>query len=281
MPDLPKIGLAEILGEARLFGEYLRFSGDSLTSPRRQPDSNPNWRPTLLIPGFLAGDASLYPLGSRLRSEGHQVYYAGIWMNADCPARTLERIRKRVHELSLQSNRKVIVIGHSLGGIYARELARREPQLVERIILLGSPVKHSLGNTSPILRPFVAAMRMMHGECMKSVSESCKDCGLDLPQAAPEVPETCIYTKTDGIVEWHSCIDEGPMVECIEVDSSHCGLPLNLKAWNEIRKRLAQPAQEAYPKYQEAARERAVPPRTPHRTRPSHLKLVARKDTAA
>ncbi len=182
----------------------------------------------------MASDASLYPLGARLRSQGHQVFYAGIWMNADCPAKTLERLRKRIHEVSLQTGRKVAIIGHSLGGIYARELARMEPTLVEQVFLLGSPVKHALGNTTPLLRPLVAAMRFMHRGCMEGVTEACATCGLDLPQGAPDVPETCIYTKTDGIVEWHSCIDEGPLVECIEVDSSHCGIPLNLKTWDAI-----------------------------------------------
>ena len=218
----------EILGEARFLGEYLRFRGDKALD--REQTSNPDWRPVLLIPGFMAGDASLYPLGSRLRAQRHRVFYAGIWMNADCPAKTLERLRKRIHEVSLQSGRKIAIIGHSLGGIYARELARMEPGLVEQVFLLGSPVKHALGNTTPYLRPLVAAMRFMHAHCMEDVSAPCKTCGLDLPETAPEVPETCIYTKSDGIVEWHSCIDEGPQVECVEIDSSHCGIPLNPSA---------------------------------------------------
>jgi triacylglycerol lipase len=281
MLEFPTIGFSEILGEARLVGEYFRFKGDSMKPAPHK--SHLDWRPILLIPGFMAGDASLYPLGSRLRSEGHQVFYAGIWINADCPAKTLERLSKRIHEVSLQTGRKVVVIGHSLGGIYARELARRDADLVEQVFLLGSPVKHALGNTTPLLRPFVAAMRLMHGQCMDSVSESCKRCGLDLPQGAPEVPETCIYTKTDGIVEWHSCLDEGPLVENVEVDSSHCGIPLNLKTWDEIRARLSRPVQEAHPirAAETATRSHALPPRTPHRTRESHLKLVRRKDTAA
>src|ERR1700722_1064309 len=133
MVEFPKIGFSEILGEARFLGEYLRFRGDSIATGTRKPDAN--WRPILLIPGFMAGDASLYPLGSRLRSQGHRVYYAGIWMNADCPAKTLERLRKRIHEISLQSGRKVAIIGHSLGGIYARELARMEPDLVQPAFL--------------------------------------------------------------------------------------------------------------------------------------------------
>jgi hypothetical protein len=281
MLEFPKIGFAQILGETRLLAEYLRFRGDSIANPAAK--SNSDWRPVLLIPGFMASDATLYPLGARLRSQGHRVFYAGIWMNADCPAKTLDRLSERIHEISFQTGRKVAIIGHSLGGIYARELARREPDLVEQVFLLGSPVKHALGNTTPYLRPLVAAMRFMHRGCMDGVSEACATCGLDLPQDAPDLPETCIYTKTDGIVEWHSCIDDGPQVECVEVDSSHCGIPLNLKTWDEISKRLSLPAQEAYAMNttDAAPRSHALPPRTPHVTRASHLKLVGRKDNAA
>ena len=225
MLQFPKLGFTEILGEARFLGEYLRFRGDTMrpnstASDRDRRINSENSRPILLIPGFMAGDASLYPLGARLRSEGHNVFYGGIWMNADCPSKTLKRLQERLHQVSIQTGKKVILIGHSLGGIYARELARRDPEMVERAFLLGSPVKHALGNTTPYLRPFVAAMRLMHGRCMEKDGAPCDSCGFDLPEEAPNVPETCIYTKSDGIVEWHSCIDTGPQVECIEVDSS-------------------------------------------------------------
>lgn len=281
MLEFPKLGFSEILGEVRFFGEFLRFRGDSLLDGDRK--SHANWRPVLLIPGFMAADASLYPLGARLRSQGHRVFYAGIWMNADCPAKTLARLQKRLHEISLETGRKVAIVGHSLGGVYARELARTEPHLVERTFLLGSPVKHTLGNTTPYLVPFVAAMRFLHGKCLENVTEACNSCGLDLPENAPDVPETCIYTKSDGIVEWRSCIDEGPQVESVEVNSSHCGIPLNLKTWKEISERLSRPLPDARAlrAVATAVRPLAVAPRTPHRTRSSHLTLVARRDDAA
>jgi triacylglycerol lipase len=279
--QVPIPGLSEILGEARVFGEYLRFRGDAALDGDRSRHAN--WRPILLIPGFMAGDASLFPLGARLRSQGHRVFYAGIWMNADCPAKTLERLRARIRKVSLQTGRKVAVIGHSLGGVYARELARMEPDRVERIFLLGSPVTHTLGSTTPLLRPFVAAMRYLHGRCLEDVSAPCKTCGLDLPEGALDVAETCIYTKSDGIVEWQSCLDEGPQVECIEVDSSHCGIPLNSKTWQAISARLEGVVLEARPMRSVAIGDRApaVAPRTPHRIRPSHLKLVASDGNAA
>jgi hypothetical protein len=119
---------------------------------------------------------------------------------------------------------------------------------------------------------------------MEDVSAPCGTCGLDMPEAAPDVPEICIYTRSDGIVEWHSCIDEGPKVECIEVNSSHCGIPLNPKTWNAISARLSGIAPEAYPLHSVAIPERshgATAARTSHRTRRSYLRLVARKGDAA
>ena len=280
MQETRKIGFSEILGEVRIFGEYLRFRGDTVFDRARV--IRDDWRPILLIPGFMAGDASLSPLGARLRSQGHRVFYAGIWMNADCPAKTLGRLRDRVHQISLQTGRKVVIIGHSLGGLYARELARMESDLVEQVFLLGSPVRHTPENTTPYLRPLVAAIRLIHRECMEGLSQSCKTCGLGLSDTPPDVPETCVYTKSDGVVEWHSCIEDGPKVECVEVDSSHCGIPLNPKTWQAISSRLVGIAPEAHPlPWKSVERSRAVAPRTPHRTRASYPGLTSGKGNAA
>src|SRR5882724_8943103 len=105
MLNIPRLGYTDILGEARVLGEYLRFRGDEMVEDHRAATSG-NWRPVLLIPGFLAGDATLYPLGARLRAHGHRVYYSGIWMNADCPRKTLDRLDKRLHDISLMTGRK-------------------------------------------------------------------------------------------------------------------------------------------------------------------------------
>lgn len=258
-PQTP--GLAEMIRESRILGEYLRFSGDMMVSRNARKVSE-DWRPVLLIPGFLASDATLYPLGTRLRSVGHRVFYAGIWINADCPAKTLDRIQKRVHEVAAQTGRKVALIGHSLGGVYARETARREPELIERAFLLGSPVRHA-GNPTTYLRPLIAAMRMMHARCVAGIATPCPECGMDLPHDPPPVPETIIYTRSDGVVPWQSCIEQGPRIELVEVDSSHCGIPLSLKTWETISERLSsrlprdsQQAPRQYAKPQRFARGR-------------------------
>jgi triacylglycerol lipase len=91
----------------------------------------------MLIPGFMAGDASLYPLA--LRGMGQRVFFAGIWSNVDCPRQTMERLSRALEAAFDTDGRKLMLVGHSLGGIYARELTRRFPQMVERTILLGDP----------------------------------------------------------------------------------------------------------------------------------------------
>jgi len=188
----------------------------------------------VLIPGFLAGDASLVPLGSRLRELGYQVFFSGIWCNFDCPLHTMARLEKVLRKAHRVTNAKVTLIGHSLGGIYARELAERFPDLVERAILLGSPLKDPIGNSSAILRWLA---EFLHSRCPGRVGPS-EATEVSLSADPPHVPETVIYSKADGVVQWQSCIESGPQVEAIEVPSSHCGLLYSPETFEIIAPRL-------------------------------------------
>ncbi len=93
-----------------------------------RPEPQSDVSKVLLIPGFMAGDASLYPLAMALRGMGHRVFFAGIWVNVDCPRETIGRLSRVLEGAFRSDHRKVVVVGHSLGGIYARELARRFPR---------------------------------------------------------------------------------------------------------------------------------------------------------
>jgi triacylglycerol lipase len=98
-------------------------------------------RPVLLIPGFLAGDASLATMTGWLRRRGHRTRRAGIRFNVDCSTRALEALEARLEDLVRAQRAPVAVIGQSRGGTLARALAVRRPDLVGTVIALGSDRK--------------------------------------------------------------------------------------------------------------------------------------------
>src|ERR1700752_431710 len=115
---------------------------------RTNPSARSHGRAVLHILGFLSGDYSLIPLADRLEGLGYRIFFSGIWYNVDCPVHALPRLEKVLREANYRTHAKVALIGHSLGGIYARDLACRFPHLVERAILLGSPVKDPLESSN-------------------------------------------------------------------------------------------------------------------------------------
>ena len=190
--------------------------------------------PVLVLPGFTAGDRSTEPMRWFLRGQGYYVHGWHLGRNVGPTRRIMTGIDARLFELHERHDRTVSIIGWSLGGIYARELARRHPHMVRQVITLGTPFRLIEGDHSaaePIwqqLEPYfveeLSAMRM---------PEEHK------PRLA--VPSTAIYTRTDGIVRWHTCIEaEGPQRENIEVHGSHSGLGVNPAALIAIADRLGQ-----------------------------------------
>src|SRR5579864_633064 len=132
------LNLMDLFQEFRVVREVAQFAQRAWTWPIAQRADRA--RSILLIPGFLAGDATLYPFANWLRSRGHQVFFSGILANTDCPRRVIDRLTNIVLERCARAGEKLVVIGHSLGGIYARELGRRLPECIEQVILLGSPI---------------------------------------------------------------------------------------------------------------------------------------------
>jgi hypothetical protein len=228
-------GFADLFSENRFFSEFLTFTLYGLFH-RLLPNLRCRGRAVLLIPGFLAGDLSLGPLAGRLRELGCRVFFSGIWCNVDCPIHTLPRLEKALQKANCETGGRVTLIGHSLGGIYAHELAWKFPDLVERVILLGSPVKDPLESSNTFLSP---PFELAHRRCAYEFAKSTGVRELNLTPGPPHVPETLVYSKSDGIVQWQNCIEAGPNVEAIEVPSSHLGLPYSPEVFAIIAERLA------------------------------------------
>lgn len=220
------LNFLDLLQEFKAVGEFARFAGSAWTWRMTPRSGRP--RPVLLIPGFLAGDATLYPFANWLRGRGHQVFFSGILANTDCPRRAIQRLERILRDLHERYGEKLVVIGHSLGGIYARELARRMPECVEQTVLLGTPIHEPERHAHPFVKLLATFTMRLHEGTRGCPGGLNNICGVHSKATPPDVPETIIFSKSDGVVDWVSCLESAPNVRTFEVDSTHCGLPYNL-----------------------------------------------------
>lgn len=235
-------GAFDILGELRAPLEALAFPFRARRHPWPRCKKGEG-KTVMLIPGFMAPDLSLTPMGRFCRWLGHHVEFGGIWQNARCPRATIEQLTARLQEISDRDGTQVVVIGQSLGGIYARELAWRDPKRIERVITLGSPINAPRESCHRAVRAVADSMARLRGRREGCLTESCS-CGLEFaPRRTQNVPVTVVYSRTDGIVHWESCIDRSgsTQVEHVEVMGSHTGMAVNSDVFRIVADRLALP----------------------------------------
>lgn len=186
----------------------------------------------VVFPGLSANDGSTIPLRRYLDSLGYQTSGWEQGFNFGPRAGVLETARTGVRRAFESSGRKVSLIGWSLGGVYARELAKELPQMVRGVITLGTPFAGSHRSTN--------AWRIYELASGRKVEREVEN--YDLP-AAPPVPTTSIYSRSDGIVAWQGSVQKpspvNPQTENVEVIASHVGLGLNPSAWWAVADRLA------------------------------------------
>lgn len=189
--------------------------------------------PVLVLPGLGAGDASTKPLRSLLAAVGYDVHGWGLGCNVGPTGRIIEGLDALLGTIRDRSGEPVRVIGQSLGGFLARELARRHPDGVDRIITLGSPVRI----TSP-------RQSRAHGLYDRYASRHLPEYVFERWTKAPQpaVPATSVYSRSDGVVRWEACrYPDGPLTENIEVHASHCGMGAHPAAVYAVLDRLAAP----------------------------------------
>ena len=155
--------------------------------------------PVLVIPGLMAGDDSTLPLRKYLEGRGYEVRGWGLGLSRGLRERVQERMLDLVREFSDLHGRKISIVGWSLGGIYARELAKMLPDRVRSVISLGSPFGGSPKSTN--------AWRVYE----LASGQSADDAQDDAVSAAPSVPTSAIYSRTDGICAWQGCVEKPPL----------------------------------------------------------------------
>ena len=197
------------------------FRGQGVTDGRGQP--------VMLLPGLLAGDDSLRLMARWLKGTGHHPSRAGIRSNVACSAAAIERLEARLERLVERQGRRAAIVGHSRGGSFAKVLARRRPELVAGIVLLGCPqadpfaihplVRAQIETIATLGRfgmPGLFSHGCLDGECCASFWE-------DFQARVPRgVGHVSVYSRSDGIVRWGSCLD--PSSHEVEVESSHIGM---------------------------------------------------------
>ena len=224
----PPIGL--------LFTEPLRALLDACSGAAgRLAPVQGDGHPVIVYPGLGAGPLTTSQLRSHLRSCNFDVHDWELGVNTgpdgDMDA-WLPTLVERVRALHALHGRKVSLVGWSLGGIYAREIAKCCPEAVRQVITLATPHRsvHGANHAGTLFK-------MMGGD----TSQVTPELEAQLAQRPP-VPITSIYSKSDGLVCWRGCLEEtAPDAENIDVHASHLGMTTHPEVLRLVADRLAQP----------------------------------------
>jgi pimeloyl-ACP methyl ester carboxylesterase len=222
-------GLGLLLAEARGIFE---LNASLLLAPLLLRAPRGDGHPVLTLPGFLASDLSMAPMRRYLREIGYDTYAWKMGRNIGGVAKMRAALRDRLAEIHAATGRKVSIVGWSLGGVYARDLALQVPHMVRYVVTLGSPFANDVRATNA-----TRLYEALSGETVEENSELRNAIAGDLP-----VPTTSIYSRADGIVNWQTCLlSPSDTAENIEVHlASHVGLGVNAAALWAVADRLAQ-----------------------------------------
>jgi len=199
----------------------------------------------VIIPGFLGTDLYLMELHGWLERMGYRPYFSGIGINAECPNLLVQRkLSQTIERALIDTERRIHLIGHSLGGVIARSVAAQRPGDVASVITLAAPFR-SISTSRTILHATDAIRQRILQEHGRRVLPDCYTgrctCNFvdSLKRSVPDsMLETAIYTRDDGIVDWRYCMTRNPKVD-FEVPGTHIGMAFNPSAYSIVAERLA------------------------------------------
>ena len=203
---------------------------------RQAPVTRPG--KVLLLPGFGAAHGSLVPLRQLLRHRGFDAQDWGIGRNTGQVTKLLSQLTDAIEKEAQSTSEPIYLVGWSLGGFLAREVARELPAYISRVITLGSPVVGGPRYT------ITAPLYKWQGYDLDEIEARLEE-RFEIPI---RVPITAFYSRHDGVVAWQACIDHrSEQVEHIEVKTTHMGMgfsPEVIEQIADILERAAEPAAE-------------------------------------
>ena len=190
----------------------------------------------MVIPGFMGTDTSTAVLRTYLQALGYEVHPWALGRNFGPRGDIEERMVERANHLAATHGGKISLVGWSLGGIFARQIARDIPDAIRQVVTMGSPFGSAgQGGTN---KEIAELYEMLSGDLIGHAPEHIRA----NHRSRPPVPCTAIYSKTDGVAVWQVCSEEpGPDTDNIEVFGSHSGLGFNPFVLYAVADRLAQP----------------------------------------
>lgn len=217
-----------VMLEGRLFAEAMALMAQlpllRMTLPRGSG-------PVMVLPGFMADDAPTWLLRRFLDTLGYRSYPWGRGVNRGLMLDHLPGLVETLEAVRDDWQASASLVGWSRGGVLAREIARDRPDLVRSVVTLGSPVRGGVHGTS--IGRWVSRETGLTREQMSQLLA-------ERQQRPIEVPITALYSRTDGVVSWQACIDEGnAQVRHEEVTGSHVGLVVNADVYRRVARALA------------------------------------------
>ncbi len=194
--------------------------------------------PVIVIPGFLSNDFHTSTLRGWLDRIGYTTYPSDIHVANLDPESSEDDLNRKI-DRAFEEKGPVHLLGHSIGGVVARDLASRKPEKIRSVTTLGSPL---FGEPEKIIDPYVlrTANRLIRILRERNRLDHKKK-EIAKPLRHKGVRVTSIFTRRDGVVDYRYCVDPNPDNDSIEVEGSHAGLIFNKEVYGHIGRILAMP----------------------------------------